>query len=122
MVYQEPILEFGLVTRHFSRELEAALQGVLFTLDLHVRPVTFMHIDDWHLIAQYIRDGDTSLVDILHAKLDVDRGHIESFSAFWRERFRPRLNVGGKGDQVLSASWRQYSDAALDRIRAGVYA
>jgi len=122
VVYQEPILEFGLVTRHFSRELEAALQGVLFTLDLHVRPVTFMHIDDWHLIAQYIRDGDTSLVDILHAKLDVDRGHIESFSAFWRERFRPRLNVGGKGDQVLSASWRQYSDAALDRIRAGVYA
>jgi hypothetical protein len=121
VVYQEPILEFGLVTRHFARELEAALEGVLFQLDMYVRPVIFLHIDDWHLIAQYVRDGDTSLVDALHAKLDVDRGHIESFSAFWRERFRPRLSVAAKRDQVLSAAWRQYADAALERIRSGVY-
>ena len=54
------------VTRHFTQRLEAQLRqeqlsGRLFEADVHVRPVVFVHIDDFHLLAPYIRDGEVTL-------------------------------------------------------------
>ena len=80
-----------------------------------------MHIDDFHMVAQYIRDGDISLVEALHDKLAADREHFESFAEFWREKIRPRLNASTKGDQVLAEEWKQYAESALERFKAGVY-
>lgn len=73
------------------------------------------------MVAQYIRDGDISLIDALHDKLARDRDHIESFAAFWKERIRPRMRVETKGDKVLAEEWRRYSDAAMERFQAGAY-
>jgi hypothetical protein len=47
-------LRLGLATRHFVNRLGQQLRDVLFQLE----PVTFMHIDDFHLLAQYVRDGE----------------------------------------------------------------
>lgn len=126
VVYQEPVLRFGLVTQRFAQRLETTLleeqnSGRLFRADIHVRPVIFIHIDDFHLLAPYIRDGDVTLVDVLHEKLGTDRTHLHSLDAFWREQLRPRLGLSAKGDQVLAAEWQEYSTQALRRFRAGIY-
>ena len=126
VVYQEPVLRFGLVTRHFTQRLEAQLRqeqlsGRLFEADVHVRPVVFVHIDDFHLLAPYIRDGEVTLVDVLHEKLAADRTHLHSLDAFWKEQLLPQLGLSPKGDQVLAAAWQEYSTQALERFRAGAY-
>jgi len=121
VVYQEPILEFGLVSRRFTTRFERELKDLLFVLDLHVRPVVFIHISDFHLIAQYIRDGDFSLVDLLHSKLSDDPNHVLSLGEFFKERFRKSLPPSSKRDSAVTTFWQQYSDEALGRFRAGLY-
>jgi len=121
IVYQEPILNFGPVTRHYVRELEASLSGALYQLDTVVRPVTFMHIEDFYLIAQHVRDGSTSLIEVLHRKLADDPGHRQSFRAFWTETLRRSLGLEPKGDEVLTAQFGQYASESLERFRRGDY-
>jgi hypothetical protein len=121
ILYQEPILRFGLVTRRFTKRLEDAFADVLFQLDVHVRPVVFMHVDDLHLAAQYIRDGDITLVEALQEKLAADRDHIHSFDSFWKEVLRPRRRLAGKDDRAAAQAWEHYRDAALARFHAGQY-
>ncbi len=121
VVYQEPVLRFGLATRHFAKLLEQQLRGVLFQLDMHVRPVVFMHVNDLHMVAQYVRDGDVTLIEALQAKLARDPDHIHSFDTFWREQFRPGLGLAPRGDRMVAAAWKMYSDDALARFQSGVY-
>ena len=83
--------------------------------------MVFVHIDDFHLLAPYIRDGDVTLVDVLHEKLATDQTHLHSLDAFWKEQFRPQVTQSAKGDQVLAAAWQKYSTQALERFKAGAY-
>lgn len=121
VVYQEPILGFGPVTRHYAKLLEGELQGILFQLDTVVRPVVFMHIDDFHLIGQHLRDGATTLVEILHRKLADDPGHVKSLREFWVEGLRDGLGLPVKGDVLLAQRFRELADAALSRFENGCY-
>jgi hypothetical protein len=121
IVYQEPVLNFGPVTRHYARQLEEDLRGFLFQLDAVVRPVVFLHIDDFHLFAQHARDGAITFVDVLHRKLADDPGHVESFGAFWSETLRPSLGLAARRDELLAAQFRRYADESLARFGRGDY-
>ncbi len=121
IVHQEPILGFGLVSRRFARRLDSQLEGALFRLDLRVRPVVYLHIDDFHLIAQSVREGDVTLPEILKAKLALDPGHLWSFDEFWREHFRPERGLSQKGDEALMAAIRRQGEESLERFRNGAY-
>jgi hypothetical protein len=121
IVYLEPILEFGPVTRHYAKQLEEDLRDTLFQLDTIVRSVVFMHVDDFHLIAQHVRDGGITFVDVLHRKLADDPGHVKSFGEFWVETLRRSLGLPIKGDNVLTQEFNEYSDESLERFRRGDY-
>jgi hypothetical protein len=121
VIYQEPILGFGPVTRHYAKLLERELQGTLFQLDTIVRPVVFIHVDDFHLIGQHLRDGATTLIEILHRKLADDPGHVRSLREFWVEGLREALGLPVKGDELLARRFRELGDAALGRFADGYY-
>src|SRR5262249_30007495 len=97
------------------------LKETLFRLGTTVRPLIYMHIDDFNLVAQYLRDGDTTLTDILHEKYARDRTHVTSFDEFWRENMRSGLGFPVKGNAVATAEWQQYGEEWLERIRRGEY-
>ena len=80
-----------------------------------------MNIDDFNLVAQYLRDGDTSLVEILHQKYQRDRDHVTSVDQFWLEHMRPGLGFPIKGNAVTATEWEQYGEESLERIRRGEY-
>ena len=121
VVYLEPILRFGLTTRPLAKRFDEWLHRTLFQLGTTVRPLVYMHIDDFNLVAQYLRDGDTSLAEILHEKYQRDRDHVTSFDQFWLEHMRPGLGFPIKGNAVTTAEWQQYGEESLERMRRGEY-
>jgi len=113
VVYLEPILRFGLATATTRQAFRPVGAGNIVSARYDGAALVYMHVDDFNLIAQYLRDGDTSLIDILHEKYQRDRDHVTSFSEFWLENMRPGLEFPVKGNAVTSAEWQQYGDQAL---------
>jgi hypothetical protein len=121
VLYLEPILKFGLTTRPLAKRFDQWLRQTLFRLGTTVRPLVYMHIDDFNLVAQYLRDGDLSLIEILHEKYQRDRDHVSSFDQFWLENMRPGMRFPVKGNAVTTAEWKTYGEEALGRLRRGDY-
>jgi len=121
IVHQEPVLQFGLVSRHFVRRFRRQIDSVVLRPDLHVRPVIYLHVNDLHMISQYVRDGLSTVVDLLHAKLDIDRHDFHSFEEVFDTRIRKPMSATIRADSRLCEMWEAQSEASMERFRAGAY-
>lgn len=121
VVYNEPLLRFGLTTRRLAKQFDEWLSTAVFRLGLTVRPTMFMHVNDFQVLAPYIRSGDTTLVDVLNSKLSYDRDHVTALGNFWVEHEKPARGYAQRGDDVMKAEWHAFAESALERMKRGDY-
>lgn len=72
-IVQEPLLGFWLAAKLLIERFTRRVDAVLWRLDLEVRPVAFMTIEE--TVVEYVRVGDFNLAEFLREKLGSDREH-----------------------------------------------
>src|SRR5262249_54859481 len=68
----DPILDFELSSRVLAERFDRHIKKLVPRLDLTIRPVVFLQVEDLESLAPYVRDGDVSLLECLQQKLAED--------------------------------------------------
>jgi hypothetical protein len=120
-IVQEPILGFWLVAKLLIESFAKRAEATLWRLDVEVRPVVFMTVEEVESIAEYIRAGDFTLAELLREKLGTDRDHMMSVDQFVNRVFFPSRNLKPRRNEFMAGELEQFKSAWLSRIKSGVY-
>lgn len=120
-IVHEPILGFWLAAKLLVEPFVKGVEGTLWKLDVEVRPVVFMTVEELESIAEYIRAGDFTLAEFLREKLGTDRDHMMSVDQFLNRVFRPSRTLKPRRNEFMAGELEQFKTAWLSRIKSGVY-
>jgi hypothetical protein len=120
-IVQEPILGFWLAAKLLVEPFVKRVEGTLWRLDLEVRPVVFMTVEELEGIVEYIKAGNFTLAEFLREKLGTDRDHKMSVDQFLNRVFRPSRNLEPRRNEFVARELGQIKAAWLSRIKSGVY-
>ena len=99
----------------------ARVQATLWRLDVEVRSVVFMTIEELEGLVEYVRAGDFTLVEFLREKLGTDRDHKMSVGQFLHRVFLPSRKSMGRRNESLARVLEEFKSAWMSRIESGVY-
>lgn len=120
-IVQEPILGFWLAAKLLVEPFVKRVEGTLWKLNVEVRPVVFMTVEELEGIAEYIKAGDFTLAEFLREKLWADRDHKMSVDQFLNRVFRPSRKLEPRRNEFVAGELEQIKAAWLSRIESGVY-
>lgn len=121
VIVQEPVLGFWLAAKLLVEPFAKRAEGVLWKLDVDIRPIVFMTIEELEGITEYIRAGDFTLAELLRAKLGTDRDHKMSVGQFFDRIFRPSKGIKPRRNEFLAKELQDFKEAWLARLKSGVY-
>ena len=121
VIYQEPILRFGLVTKVLTEEFVKEIACIAFRFPVLVRPVIFLNVEDLEALSQYIKEGHPSFIEFLDAKLNEDPTHFNSFHDFFAHYFLRQGKIPKKTDDRLEEKWQALTAQSLNRFESGYY-
>lgn len=75
-IVQEPSLGFWLAATLLVDAFGKRAEDTLWKLDVEVRPVVFMTVEELESIVEYVKAGDFTLAEFLRDKLGSDREQI----------------------------------------------
>lgn len=120
-IVQEPILGFWLAAKLLVEPFLKRVEDTPWKLDVEIRPMVFMTVEELEGITAYIRAGDFTLAEFLREKLGSDRDHMMSVSQFLNHVFRPSRNLEPRRNELLAKELQQTKAAWLTRLESGVY-
>jgi len=120
-IVQEPILGFWLAARLLVEPFVKRAEAILWKLDVEIRPVVFMTVEELEGIVEYIKAGDFTLAEFLREKIGTDREHKMSVSQFMERVFRPSRGLKPRKNEFLAMELNKVKAAFLDRLESGVY-
>ncbi len=120
-IVQEPILGFWLAAKLLVEPFVKRVDATMWKLDVEVRPVMFMTVEELEGITEYIKAGDFTLAEFLREKLGTDRDHKMSVDQFLHRVFRPSRNIEERKNESVAKQLVQIKAAWLSRIQSGVY-
>ncbi len=120
-IVQEPILGFWLAAKLLVEPFVRRVEATLWKLDVEVRPVVFMTVEELESIVEYIKAGDFTLAEFLREKLGTDREHKMSVNQFLDRVFRPARKLEPRRNEFMAKELEQIKAAWLERLKSGVY-
>lgn len=120
-IVQEPLLGFWLAAKLLVEPFVARVQATLWRLDVEVRPVVFMTVEELEGLVEYVRAGDFTLAEFLREKLGTDRDHKMSVGQFLHRVFLPSRKLAGRRNEFLAGVLDEFKSAWMSRIKSGVY-
>jgi len=120
-IVQEPILGFWLAAKLLVEPFVKRAEETLWKLDVEIRPVVFMTVEELEGIVEYLRAGDFTLAEFLREKLGSDREHKMSVSQFLDRVFRPSRGLKPRRNEFMAKELEQVKSAWLERLKSGVY-
>jgi len=120
-IVQEPILGFWLAAKLLVEPFVKRVEATLWKLDVEIRPVVFMTVEELEGIVEYVKSGDFTLAEFLREKLGTDRDHKMSVDQFLNRVFRPSRNLKPRRNELIAGELEQFKTAWLSRIKSGVY-
>ena len=121
VITQEMLMNFGLVASAISQDFIKAAGQLEVMLDVNIRPITFMHIDDLESLAPYLIDGDVTFPDVLLNNWREDRNGISSLWSTFTDAFITSGNLARKTSTIVEEGFRQLSDDSIERFESGLY-
>ncbi|MCU1385579.1 MAG: hypothetical protein JWL71_4276 [Acidobacteria bacterium] len=113
-IVQEPLLGFWLAAKLLVDEFVMQTEHMLWKLDLKVRPVVFMTIEELETIAAYINAKDFTLAEFLREKLGTDREHKLSVEQFLKRVFLKSRGLSLRRNEFMAATLEK-SQERLER-------
>ena len=120
-IVQEPILGFWLAAKLLVEPFVKRVEGTLWKLDVEVRPVVFMTVEELEGIVEYNNTGDFTLAHFLREKLGTYRDHKMSVDQLLNRVFRPSRKLERRRNEFVARELEQIKAAWLSRIQSGVY-
>ena len=99
-IVQEPILGFWLAAKLLVDPFVKRVEGTLWKLDVEIRHVVFMTVEELEGIVEYVKAGDFTLAEFLREKLGTDRDHKMSVDQFLHRVFRPPPKARAASERV----------------------
>ena len=106
-IVQEPVLGFWLAAKLLVEPFVRRAEATMWKLDVQVRPVVFMTVEELERIVEYIKAGDFTLVEFLREKLGFDREHKMSVGQFLDLVFRPSRGLGTRRNEFMAKELEQ---------------
>ena len=120
-IVQEPLLGFWLAAKLLVEEFVSRAERVLWKLDLKVRPVVFMTIEELETIAPYINAKDFTLAEFLREKLGTDREHKLSVEQFLKRVLLKSRDLPARRNEFMSATLEEAKKEWNARWESGMY-
>lgn len=120
-IVQEPILGFWLAAKLLVEPFVKRVEGTLWKLDVEIRPIVFMTVEELEGIVEYVKAGDFSLVEFLREKLGSDRDHKMSVDQFLDRVLRSSRRLEPRRNEFVAKELEQVKAAWLARLESGVY-
>lgn len=120
-IVQEPALGFWLVAKLLVEPFMQRVDGTIWRLDVEIRPMVFMTVEELEEITEYIRAGDFTLAEFLREKLGMDREHKMSVTQFLNRVFRPSRGLDPRWHEGLANELETLKAAWVSRIESGLY-
>lgn len=121
-IVQEPILGFWLAAKLLVEPFLRRAERTLWKLDVEVRPIVFMTIEELEGIVEYVKAGDFTLAEFLREKLGSDREHKLSVGQFLDRVFRPSRGLQPRRNEFMARELEHVKTAWLGRLKSGTYA
>jgi hypothetical protein len=120
-IVQEPILGFWLAAKLLVEPFVQRVEGTLWKLDVEIRPVVFMTVEELERIVEYVKAGEFTLAEFLREKLGTDRDHKMSVDQFLDRVFRPSRGLKPRRNELVAKDLEQIKTAWLARLESGLY-
>ena len=120
-IVQEPILGFWLAAKLLVEPFVRQVATMAWRLDVEIRPVVFMTIEELETIAAHINAREFTLVELLREKLGTDRDHMQSVDQFLNLKFLPSRGLKPRRNEFVAAILQATKDGWMKRWESGVY-
>jgi hypothetical protein len=120
-IVQEPLLGFWLAAKLLVDDFVTQVDQVRWKLDLKVRPVVFMTIEELETIAAYINARDFTMVEFLREKLGTDREHKLSVEQFLKRFFLESRGLSWRRNEFMATSLEETKKQWNGRWESGMY-
>jgi len=120
-IVQEPTLGFWLAAKLLVEPFVKRVEDKLWKLDVDVRPVVFMTVEELEAIVEYVKAGDFTLAEFLREKLGTDRDHKMSVNQFLHRMFVPSRGLKRRRNEFVAKELEQVKADWLSRLESGVY-
>jgi hypothetical protein len=120
-IVQEPLLGFWLAAKLLVEDFVSRAERVLWKLDLKVRPVVLMTIEELETIAAYINANDFTLAEFLREKLGTDREHKLSVEQFLKRVLLKSRDLAPRRNEFMAATLEETKKEWNARWDSGMY-
>lgn len=118
---EEPMLGFWLAAKLLVEPFVKRVESTLWRLDLEIRPLVFMTVDELEGLVEYIKAGDFGLNELLREKLGTDRDHLMSVSQFLHRVFLPSRGLQPRRNEFMAVELSLMKADFLSRVQSGAY-
>jgi hypothetical protein len=120
-IVQEPMLGFWLAAKLLIEPFVKRVEATLWKLDVEIRPVAFMTVEELEGIAEYMKAGDFTLIEFLRDKHGMDRDYKLSVGQFLHGVFLPTRMLKRRRNELIAKELEQVKSDWLSRLKSGIY-